>query len=389
MKLRYLKFNLTLLAFIIYMPLNAQPLTLESALKETQGYFITTLEENNIVGGALLFLEDGDVKSTEYYGMADLSENRAVDENTIFHWASNTKTITAVAIMQLRDRGLLSLHDPLTKYLPELRKIHNPFGSMDEITIKMALEHSTGLRNPTWPWGGRKEWHPFEPTDWEQLVAMFPYSKIEFEPGTKHSYSNPAIIFLGRIIEELSGDDFEVYIDKNILKPLKMYDSYFDITPAHLLSQRSNSYSLQDGEPVAKGKDFDSGITTSNGGLNASLKDMVNYLSFLTGNSPGFEILKRSSLEELWEEQLPIEEKDGIRSSVALSFFLEEFDGMRVIGHTGTQHGYYSFFYVHPESGTACIAITNTEGQNNEPNLDEIRSNLSRYIFKNLFALYK
>ena len=64
---------------------------------------------------------------------------------------------------------------------------------------------------------------------------MLPFTEILFKPGSKYSYSNLGIVFLGQIIERLSGDDYEVYVDKNILKPLEMHRSYFDATPYHLL----------------------------------------------------------------------------------------------------------------------------------------------------------
>lgn len=383
--------SILLFSLAVLMPfvLPAQNQNVETAWQKTDDLFLQKLQQNNIVGGALLFLEQGDLIGEDYYGMASLEEDRPVTKETIFHWASNTKTFTAIAIMQLRDRGFLSLEDPLTNYLPELKKIHNPYGSMDDLTIKMALEHSTGLRNPTWPWGGGEEWHPFEPEEWEQLAAMFPYTKVQFEPGTQHSYSNPAIIFLGKIIEIVTGDVYEAYIDKNILKPLGMYSSYFDNTPYHLLQHRANSYTLKGGSPEPNGLDFNTGITVSNGGLNASLGDMIKYVSFLTGEPTVHKILDRDSLEELWEIQLPIAEEDGIRSSAALSFFVEEFEGMRVIGHTGTQRSFYSWFYIHPESGTAVISVTNTDGENGEPDMFEFRREMSRYIFKNLFTLYR
>jgi len=354
---------------------------------EIQQRFEKKLDDHDVVGGALIFLRDEETELSSYHGYADLDQKRKVDKETIFHWASITKTLTAIAIMQLRDQELLSLNDSMTDYLPELHKIHNPFGSMDELTIRMALNHSTGLRNPTWPWGGSEEWHPFEPTEWEQLVAMFPYTKVEFEPGSRHSYSNPAIIFLGKIIEELSGDPWEIYVDKHILKPLQMYRSYFNHTPEHLLPYRVNSYQLTNGKPEPRGHDFHTGITTSNGGLNAPLTDMLNYLHFLLGKSEnGDRILKRSSLKELWEVELPIEERDGVESSVGLSFFIEEFSGMRVIGHTGTQWSNFSWFYIHPESGTAVISVTNTDG---EHNMHRFRDEMSRYVFEHLFTLYK
>lgn len=337
----------------------------------------------------MVFLHRGEVIGSTYSGQADLAEKQNVEAGTIFHWASITKTFTAIGIMQLRDRGLLSLSDPVTKYLPELRKIHNPYGNMDDITLQMVLSHSTGLRDPTWPWSGDKSWHPFEPTEWAQIVAMLPYTEIRFPPGTKYSYSNPALIFLGRIIEIITGDDYEVYIDKNILKPLEMYSSYFDVTPYHLLERRANNYTLVNGLPTPNGKDFDTGITTSNGGLNAPIEDMVKYLRFLTGYHEGFEILQRSSLEELWAKQLPVGDINGVKESVASSFFLEEINGMRLIGHTGTQKAFYSFFYIHPESATACIAITNTDDQDGKMNPDQLRIEISHYIFRSLFQLFK
>ena len=90
---------------------------------------------------------------------------------------------------------------------------------------------------------------------------MMPYTQIEFRPGSRFSYSNPGIVFLGRVIERVSGDDYEVYIDKNIFKPLEMYRSYFDTTQSHLLGHRSHSYSRRD-ESVKPGRfDVDTGIT--------------------------------------------------------------------------------------------------------------------------------
>ncbi len=365
------------------------PEAFTQAWSKTDKFFTEKLEQNKVVGGAMMVVQDGQVAGANYFGKADLAQNRAVDENTIFHWASITKTFTTIGIMQLRDRGLLSLDDPLTKYLPELRKVHNPFGSMDDITIEMVLSHSTGFRDPTWPWGGNKNWHPFEPTDWEQIVAMLPYTEILFEPGSRYSYSNPAFIFLGRIIEIITGDDYEVYIDKNILKPLGMYQSYFDISPYHLLKNRSNNYTLTNGKAVANGLDFDTGITTSNGGLNSPITDMIKYLNFLTGEDTGFEVLKRSSVEELWKKQRPVGKINDVEESVALSFFLEEVDGMQLVGHTGTQKAFYSFFYIHPSSHTACIAITNTDAADQRFDADQLRIELSHFVFKNLFGVLK
>ena len=98
---------------------------------------------------------------------------------------------------------------------------------MDEITIRMLLSHSAGFQNPTWPYKEGRPWEPFEPTRWEQLVAMMPYQEILFRPGSRFGYSNPAFIYLARIIEQLTGDPYQSYIQKNIWTPLGLTWSYF------------------------------------------------------------------------------------------------------------------------------------------------------------------
>lgn len=191
--------------------------------------------------------------------------------------------------------------------------MHNRFGSMDEITIRHLMTHSAGFRGSTWPWDRGQDWEPFEPTRYEQLVAMFPFTEILFKPGSRFSYSNPGIIFLGRIIEKLSGEDYEVYIDKNIFKPLEMHRSYFDTTPPHLLKHRSHSYYIEGGKRIESRFDANTGITVSNSGLNSPLPDMIKYVNFLLGTGSSSDrilydgILKRSSLEEMRQPQLKTE----------------------------------------------------------------------------------
>ena len=149
-------------------------------------FFDARLTEQGIVGAGFVLWRDHRIAHARSYGFADLRSRRPVDADTIFHWASITKTFTAVAIMQLRDRGLLALDDPIVKYLPELRQVHNPYGPMDAITLRMLMSHSAGFRMSTWPWGGDQDWHPFEPPGWAQVAAMLPYTKIEFPPGSKY-----------------------------------------------------------------------------------------------------------------------------------------------------------------------------------------------------------
>jgi CubicO group peptidase (beta-lactamase class C family) len=341
----------------------------DPALGRVVAGYRAALKQSGIAGSSLLIVRDGHTLVHASEGAQDVDRAEPVTADTIFHWASITKTFTGIAIMQLRDRGLLSLDDPVVKYVPELRLVHDPFGDVSQITIRHLMSHSAGFRASTWPWGGDKPWHPFEPTSWEQLVAMLPYTEVQFAPGSKYSYSNPGVIFLGRIIQLLSGDDYEVYVTKNILMPLGMHSTFFDRAPYYLLPHRSHSYFRDDAGIHEARFDFDTGITVSNGGLNAPFPDMGRYLSFLLGTGAATHpeyaaVLKRSSLEEMWTPQIRAAEGEGVNgadSRAALSFFVERWSGVELVGHSGDQNGFISHLYLHRPSRTGWLISMNTD----------------------------
>jgi CubicO group peptidase (beta-lactamase class C family) len=337
-----------------------------------EAFYASACERHGIVGSSVALVRGGRVAARASHGFQELAARRPIDPDTIFHWASITKTLTGIAVMQLRDHGRLQLDDPALKYLPELRQVHDPFGDVSEITLRHLMTHSAGFRAGTWPWGGDKDWHPFEPTRYEQLLAMLPYTDVRFRPGSRHSYSNPGIVFLGRIIEQLSGDDWEVYVDKNILKPLEMHRSYFDRAPFHLAANRSHSYYRDDDGLREAPFDFDTGITVSNGGLMSPIPDMVKYLAFLLGAEPSQRarydgVLKRSSLEEMWQPQLPLAGEDKGQEAIGLIFFLDRRGGRRLIGHSGDQGGFLSHLYLAPEASLGYVVNFNTEATSKLP----------------------
>lgn len=326
-------------------------------------------KQAGIVGGSFIFLKDGKILAREFYGSANLEKNQPTDENTIYHWASNTKPLTGIAIMQLRDRGRLKLDDAAIKYLPELKSVHNPFGDMQDITIRHLMTHSAGFRNSTFPYKNGKDWQPFEPTRYAQVEAMLPFTEILFKPGSRYSYSNLGIVFLGQIIERLTGDDYEVYVDKNILKPLEMHRSYFDATPYHLLKYRSHSYYIENGKRATGRFDADSGVTVSNSGLNSPLPDMIKYLNFLIGAEASKKeiydgILKRSSLEEMFQPAIPAaldaNGNRGFSTDIGLIFFLDKTASETYLGHGGDQNGFISYIEFNLKKRTASVLVFNT-----------------------------
>lgn len=357
---------------------SAQADIAHSPLESFRTRFDSVLTQHGVVGGGFALVGGQGQPETILFGEAQRESHRQVDDATAYNWASITKTMTAIAILQLRDHGKLSLDDPAVRYVPELRQVHDGFGSIDKITIRHLLTHSAGFRNPTWPWDcddtTNCDWQPFEPTSWAQVQAMLPYTHVAFTPGSRWSYSNLGYVFLGQIIERLSGDDFEVYIDKNILKPLGMTNSYFDVAPYFLEEHVSTSYLRAGPKLTPQPFNFDTGITTSNSGLKAPITDMAKYLRFLIGN-PGnalYEvILKRSSLEEAWTGVLPATEPGqvstaytagphGTQPKMGLGFFVIEASGHRYIYHDGDQGGFSSELLVDPADRCAGILAVNT-----------------------------
>jgi CubicO group peptidase (beta-lactamase class C family) len=368
------------------------------AYQEFRTNYLSELRKEKFAGSSFYFVRDNKVVAREFYGLADAARGVPVDEETIYHWASITKTFTGIAIMQLRDRGLLKLDDPVVKYVPELTAVHNPFGDMSEITIRHLMSHSGGFRNPTWIWrDDSKDWQPFEPPGWSQLVAMMPYTEVRFKPGSRFGYSNPGVIYLGRIIELLAREDYEVYIDKNIFKPLEMHRSYFDATPYHLLKHRSHSYYVRNGVRTEARFDADTGITVSNGGLNAPLPDMVRYVNFLLGDpskQAAYDgVLKRSSLEEMWQPQLVASDdftQGWMRAetNVGLSFFVDDIGGRRYIGHNGDQNGFKAYMSLCPSTRTASLLAFNTETRPTLTSADNLLAPESK-IARSLLSLFQ
>ncbi|MFS2112449.1 serine hydrolase domain-containing protein [Sphingomonas sp. Sphisp140] len=354
-------------------PAAAQDRELDKAVADFRALHRAEVAKAGIAGSSFYLVRDGRTIVADHIGEQDADAHVPVDAATIYHWASITKSMTGIAIMQLRDRGLLKLDDPIIRYVPELAGVHDPFGDPSAITIRQLMSHSAGFRNGTWPWRD-KEWQPFEPPGWEQLKAMIPYTEVKFKPGSRFSYSNPGIVYLGQVIERLSGEDFEVYVDKNILRPLGMTSSYFDRTPPYLLPHRSHSYYIRDGKRVAAPFDADTGVTVSNGGLNAPLPDMAKYIAFLLGDPTNDLVLKRSSLEEMWQPQISAGEDftQGRMASTTwsgLSFFLDQADGIRIIGHNGDQNGFRAYLSLCPDQHIGSLLTFNTEtrGVENAP----------------------
>lgn len=330
---------------------------------------------DSIVGAALVYFADGKIAAEHYMGWQFREQRVPADRNTIWHWGSITKTLTAAAFMQVQYWQLFALDDkglegamaraldlPVVKEIPEFRRIHDPYGDIDTVTFRMLLSHSSGLQNPTWPWSGGERWQPFEPTEWSQLVAMMPYMQLRFRPGSQYGYSNPGFLYIARALESWTGTPWQGLIFKEFFEPLGMTGSYFGRTPRHLWPHRSYNYSVTDSGVKNRGSDFDPGITIPNGGWNAPVTDLVRWLSFVAGSADSTTqarydaLLPREAFETMWRPVV----RASAEEEMGLSFFLRHEGGRRLVGHTGTQANFRSFFWVDPDRHVGILGVVNT-----------------------------
>jgi hypothetical protein len=177
-----------------------------------------------------------------------------------------------------------------------------------------------------------------------------------------------------------------------------MHRSYFDGTPYHLLKHKSESYWFKEGNWTPALTDVNTGITVSNGGLKCPVGDFLKYLNFLMGDPDQEErydtVLKRSSLEEMFQPRIEVDEGEtppgrNRKDFQGLTFFIEENEGKRYLCHSGSQNAYITHFYLDPESRTAYVAALNTTSRDPSTSTREVDRKIKIYLFDNIFPLYK
>ncbi|MCX7923965.1 MAG: serine hydrolase [Clostridia bacterium] len=193
-------------------PLFNQNLTTsERGLSSKLDEYLQALEKYKNFHGSVLVAKDGKVLLDKGYGKADFEQNIKINQQTKLAIGSVTKQFTAMAVMQLHEKGLLDVNDKLSKYFPDY-----PRGS--EITIHHLLTHTSGIANYTdYPAN-----YELKQTDEETIISTFKNLPLNFEPGTNWAYSNSGYLLLGYIVEKVSGMSYEDYLDKNIFQPLGM-----------------------------------------------------------------------------------------------------------------------------------------------------------------------
>jgi CubicO group peptidase (beta-lactamase class C family) len=206
-------------------------------------------------GIVTMVLRGGQVVQQMAVGMQNIEDKRPMREDSIFQIMSMTKPITSVGIMMLCEEGKINLFDEVQSYLPEFRdqtvNVNGwPKKPSRPIRIADLLSHTSGMRQM--PQGDMKDIHWKMDHTLAEAVASFAKEPLEFEPGTKWLYSNTGFATLGRIIEVVSGQSYESFIQSRLLQPLQMKDTFF-YPPADKLDRIAIVYMPKDGKMIRAG----------------------------------------------------------------------------------------------------------------------------------------
>ena len=277
------------------------------------------VKSNELPGMVTMIATKDAVLQVDTIGSADLETKRPMRADTVFWIASQTKPITAVAVMILVDEGKLSLTEPMTTYLPELKDLRVVAEKDDNrtvlvpvdkpITLTMLLAHTAGFEFVT-PFQSK---HKIDSLPMSQYVTTALMTPLKAQPGTTYIYSNIGINLAGAIVERVAEMPFEEFLAKRLFGPLGMTETTF-FPDADQLRRLATTYSLDrgDGKLVPSRTayltfplDSKNRYAEPGGGLFSTPNDLVKFYQMLQGNGEfnGRRILSEAAVKEIQTKQ--------------------------------------------------------------------------------------
>ncbi|GED57281.1 serine hydrolase [Brevibacillus formosus] len=342
------------------------------------------LAEAKVTGTAVGLAEQGELRYFHGFGLADNTEDaKALTPDTVFGIGSVTKSFTCVAIMQLQDAGKLSVHDPVIKYLPELRTPNEAYTR--EITIHHLMTHTAGFPPLDTLMGAMKRSivegddvkssssglefdldKAEEINTKEEFMAYIGKLNYEFlgAPGTEFSYSNDSYAMLGLIIERVSGKSYEQFVQDHILVPAGMKNSAFlveDLPEGAEVATLFTRKSPKDGGEVYRSPSWwDSPSMRAAGFLKSTIHDLLRYTEiFRTGGLVGENrLLSPESVEAMTAPHFSI----APFQAYGYGLFVANCHDGTLIEHGGAIKGVAAQIFVLPERGLTGAVLMNTDG---------------------------
>ena len=301
-------------------------------------------------GCAVLIAKKGEVLLEKGYGKANLELNVAMASDMLFRIGSITKQFTAIAILQLVEKGQIALTDSIQQFIPDF-----PFKGKT-ITIENLLTHTSGIKayeeiDVKIPNAMRIEFAP------KTVIDSLSKLPLEFEPNTKYNYCNSNYFLLGYIIERVSGKPYAQYLRENIIDPAGLTATFYENTAA-VMPGRANGYSFSNGKYW--NADFISmSLVYSAGALRSTVADLYKWHRALY---EGKLVKKETFLKAIQPYKLA----DGKSIEYGYGFFIKTENGIHSIGHGGAIDGFRAIAMYYPDQDIFISLLINSETEDFE-----------------------
>ncbi len=325
-------------------------------------------EKNHFPGSIYGLVVDGKLVHTQALGFANVASQTPVNEQSVFRIASMSKSFTAMAILQLRDAGKLRLDDPLARYIPAMQKQRYLSKDAPAITIRHLLTHAAGFPEDN-PWGDRQ----LAVTPKELLAMLNKGISFSTTPGTGYEYSNLGFALLGLVIEYVSKQPYQAYIQQHIFQPLGMKNTYWEYSDVPK-SSLALGYRWIDNQWVEQALLHD-GAYGAMGGILTTVEDFGKYMAFHqtawpANDAPEKAVLKRSSLREMqqpWQISslnANYRYQTGRPCAMLSAYgyglrYASDCQGRRMVGHSGGLPGFGSHWYILQDYGVGVVYFAN------------------------------
>lgn len=326
----------------------ADPAELEAFL---DGVLVSAMDAYRVPGAVVVVVREGQILLAKGYGFADLESRLPVDPAaTLFRPGSVSKLFTWTAVMQLVEAGKLDLDADINTYLD----FNIPATFAEPITLRHILTHTPGFEDKG---DGLFVLNPQELISLEEYVKNYQPARV-FPPGSRGAYSNYATALAGYIVERVSGQPFNLYVNEHIFQPLGMEHATFEQPlPPDLAGDMASGYNDQRGKYLKGGFEYVVGAPA--GSLSASGMDMARFMiaHLQDGEYNGRRILETQTARRMHS---PLRTADSrLAGGMAHGFFYQEINGRYTLSHGGDTMLFHSFLLLLPESQTGLFVSTN------------------------------
>ena len=364
---------LILTSFLFVGYSHAQHEQLESDIKKI-------MEQHKATGLSVAVIKNNKLAYVKSFGLKNIEQNELLDDSDIFRIASISKSFAATAIMQLIEKGKMSLDDDFSDLIGF--KIRNPKFPEKVITLRMVLSHTSSINDSQ----GYFNFDVINPEKNKDYAKSY----NAYAPGEDYQYCNLNYNMVGGVIERSTGKRYDTYIQENILRPLGIYGGYdvdlLDSTKFATLYEYNNQtkkFTAANAYPSrsAEIKNHIIGYTTPlfspTGGMKISAKDLAVYMQMHMnyGKTKSKSIISKKSSKLM---QTPISKKGNY--GLALTAVTNLIDGQTMVGHTGSAYGLHSSMFFDPIKKNGFVVLTNGSDGSSKNGFIEITSKTIRLL---------